>query len=120
MATETKTATTAEQTTAKAISPLIRPLLTEKVLKLTEEKNQYAFEVRLDADKEEIKKAVEEKFGVKVQSVRTATIGGKRKVQFTRKGVRAGKSSDIKKAFVTLEKDDKIDYYANAVQMPKS
>ncbi|MCS7012964.1 MAG: 50S ribosomal protein L23 [Chloroherpetonaceae bacterium] len=91
---------------------LIRPLLTEKVMKLSEEKNQYAFEVHREATKEEIKKAVEEKFGVKVVSVRTANIEGKRKVRFTRKGLQVGKKPDIKKAYVTLDKDSKIDYYA--------
>lgn len=91
---------------------LIRPLLTEKVTRLSEEKNQYAFEVHRDATKEDIKKAVEEKFGVKVLSVRTVNIAGKRKVRFTRRGLQVGKKPDIKKAYVTLDKESKIDYYA--------
>lgn len=93
---------------------LIRPILTEKVLKLQEEKNQYAFEVHCEATKEEIKKAVEEKFGVKVRSVRTMNRKGKAKTQMTRRGIRYGKRPDAKRAFVTLEKDSKIDYYASA------
>ncbi|MCS6989105.1 MAG: 50S ribosomal protein L23 [Chloroherpetonaceae bacterium] len=92
---------------------LIRPILTEKVLKLQEEKNQYAFEVQNDATKEDIKKAVEEKFGVQVVSVRTMNKKGKAKAQMTRRGVRYGKRPDVKRAFVTLAKDSKIDYYAN-------
>ncbi len=95
---------------------LIRPILTEKALKLSEEKNQYAFEVHRKATKEEIKKAVEEKFGVKVESVRTVIIQGKRKVRFTRKGIQEGKKPDIKKAYVTLSKDSKIDYYGTLGQ----
>lgn len=95
---------------------LIRPILTEKALKLSEERNQYAFEVQRDANKEDIKKAVEEKFGVKVESVRTAFIEGKRKMRFTRKGIQAGKKPDLKKAYVTLSKDSKIDYYATSGQ----
>jgi large subunit ribosomal protein L23 len=93
-------------------SVLIRPILTEKVLKLTEEQNQYAFIVKTGASKETIKKAVEEKFSVKVSSVRTMIKKGKSRSQMTRKGVRHGKQSDTRKAFVTLEKDNKIDYYA--------
>jgi large subunit ribosomal protein L23 len=92
---------------------LIRPLLTEKILKLQEEKNQYAFEVQDSATKEEVKQAVESKFGVQVVSVRTMNKKGKAKAQMTRKGIRYGKHSDTKRAFVTLAKDSKIDYYAN-------
>jgi large subunit ribosomal protein L23 len=92
--------------------PLIKPLLTEKVLKLTETRNQYSFEVREDATKTDIKKAVEEKFSVKVDSIRTIIKRGKGKTQMTRKGVRYGKKGDVKKAIVTLAKDNKIDYYA--------
>lgn len=93
---------------------LVKPLLTEKILKLQEEKNQYAFEVQDGATKEDVKKAVEAKFGVQVVSVRTMNKKGKAKAQMTRKGIRYGKRSDTKRAFVTLAKDDKIDYYANA------
>jgi large subunit ribosomal protein L23 len=92
---------------------LVRPLLTEKILKLQEEKNQYAFEIQDGATKEEVKKAVESKFGVQVVSVRTMNKKGKAKAQMTRKGVRYGKRADTKRAFVTLAKDNKIDYYAN-------
>ncbi|MFN3344720.1 MAG: 50S ribosomal protein L23, partial [Chloroherpetonaceae bacterium] len=69
---------------------LIRPLLTEKILKLQEEKNQYAFEVQDGATKEEVKKAVESKFGVQVISVRTMNKKGKAKTQMTRRGIRYG------------------------------
>ncbi len=92
---------------------LVRPILTEKILKLQEEKNQYAFEIQESATKEEVKKAVESKFGVQVVSVRTMNKKGKAKVQMTRKGIRYGKQSDTKRAFVTLAKESKIDYYAN-------
>ncbi len=92
---------------------LVRPILTEKILKLQEEKNQYAFEVQDRATKEEVKKAVESKFGVQVVSVRTMNKKGKAKAQMTRKGIRYGKHSDTKRAFVTLDKESKIDYYAN-------
>ncbi len=92
---------------------LIRPILTEKILKLQEEKKQYAFEVRDSATKEDVKKAVESKFGVKVVSVRTMNRKGKAKVQLTRRGIRYGKRPDTKRAIVTLAKGDKIDYYTS-------
>jgi large subunit ribosomal protein L23 len=92
---------------------LVRPILTEKILKLQEEKNQYAFEIQGSATKEEVKKAIESKFGVQVISVRTMNRKGKAKVQMTRRGIRYGKRADTKRAIVTLAKDNKIDYYAN-------
>ncbi|MFN3561482.1 MAG: 50S ribosomal protein L23 [Chloroherpetonaceae bacterium] len=98
---------------------LIRPLLTEKILKLQEEKNQYAFEVQDGATKEEVKKAVESKFGVQVISVRTMNKKGKAKTQMTRRGIRYGKRSDTKRAFVTLAKGNKIDYYASTTTSEK-
>lgn len=55
------------------------------------------FQVKIDADKFDIKKAVEEKFGVDVVSIRTINCLGKSKRQYTRKGLIAGKKSDWKK-----------------------
>jgi large subunit ribosomal protein L23 len=95
-------------------NPLLRPWLTEKSTKLTEQKGQYVFQVKVDADKNDIKKAVEQKFGVDVTSVRTVNCLGKSKRQHTRKGLIAGKKSDWKKAIVTLGNGQVIDYYAGA------
>ena len=95
-------------------NPLLRPLLTEKSTRLTEQKGQYAFVVKLDADKNDIKKAVESKFGVDVTSVRTVNCLGKSKRQHTRKGLIAGKKSDWKKAIVTVGNGQVIDYYAGS------
>ncbi|NTV93312.1 MAG: 50S ribosomal protein L23 [Chlorobiaceae bacterium] len=97
-------------------NPLLRPWLTEKSTGLTEKKGQYVFKVKLDANKTVIKKAIEEKFGVVVKSVRTVNCLGKSKRQFTRKGVLQGKKSDWKKAIVTLAKDQSIDYYSGSTQ----
>ena len=72
-------------------NPLLQPWLTEKSTRLTEREGQYAFKVKAAADKTDIKRAVEEKFGVEVQSVRTANCLGKSKRQYTRKGLIAGK-----------------------------
>lgn len=93
---------------------LVRPLLTEKLTGLQEKRNQFAFVVTEDANKIEIKKAVETKYGVSVVSVNTITKNGKQKVQFTKKGVMVGKKDNIKKAIVTLKQGDIIDFLKNA------
>lgn len=93
---------------------LVRPLLTEKLTGLQEKRNQFAFVVTEHANKIEIKKAVEAKYGVSVVSVNTITKNGKQKVQFTKKGVMVGKKDDVKKAIVTLKQGDIIDFLKNA------
>ncbi|MEI6691410.1 MAG: 50S ribosomal protein L23 [Chlorobium sp.] len=97
-------------------NPLLRPWLTEKSTGLTEKKGQYVFIVKPDADKTDIKKAVEKKFGVEVKSIRTVNCLGKSRSQNTRKGLVTGKKSDWKKAIITLEKDQSIDYYSGSAQ----
>lgn len=95
-------------------NPLLQPWLTEKSTRLTEQEGQYAFKVKAAANKTDIKKAVEEKFGVEVQSIRTANCLGKSKRQYTRKGLIAGKKNDWKKAVITLKKGQAIDYYSGS------
>jgi large subunit ribosomal protein L23 len=90
--------------------------LTEKSTGLTEKKGQYVFVVKPDADKTDIKNAVEKKFGVEVKSIRTINCLGKSRAQNTRKGRVTGKKSDWKKAIITLEKGQSIDYYSNTAQ----
>ena len=92
---------------------LVRPLITEKNTNLQESLNQYAFEVGRDSNKIEIAKAVEKKFNVRVQSVRTMVSKGKKKSQMTKKGRFEGYRADRKKAIVTLHKEDKIDFLGN-------
>jgi len=84
-----------------------RALITEKGTLLREVQNQYLFEVQSDANKIEIKRAVEHIFHVKVASVRTQQIMGK----VRRQGRYVGKRSDWKKAIVTLKPDQKIDLF---------
>ena len=91
---------------------LKRPLITEKMTALAD-KRQYAFEVDINANKIDIAKAVEKKFNVTVESIRTIVSKGKTKAQMTRKGRIPGKRADIKKAIVTLKQDQKIDYFEN-------
>lgn len=92
---------------------LIRPIITEKITGL-QETRQYAFEVPLEANKIEIEKAVQDKFKVTVESVRTLVVKGKHKTQLTRKGRFEGRTKKWKKALVTLKEGDKIDFFGTA------
>jgi large subunit ribosomal protein L23 len=85
-------------------------VVTEKSTALREEENQYAFEVALDANKIEIRRAVESNFGVRVLDVRTQVVRGKMK-RF-RRGF--GKKPNWKKAVVTLREGDVIDFFEGA------
>jgi large subunit ribosomal protein L23 len=81
------------------------PLLTEKCHDLKEKHNQVAFRVLADANKTEIKEAVERIFKAKVASVNVINIAGKKK----RLGRNVGYRSDWKKAIVTLKPGEKIE-----------
>ena len=85
---------------------LKRPLLTEKGTAMKEKENKVLFKVSNDANKIEIKKAVEGIFKVKVDRVATMNCYGKKK----RMGKHAGKRSDWKKAIVTLKQGEKLDF----------
>ena len=75
--------------------------------------NRYGFIVDGKANKIEIKKAVEQMYGVSVQDVNTVNYHGKRKSRYTKAGMLTGRTNNYKKAFVTLSGDDKIDFYSN-------
>ena len=92
---------------------IIRPIVTEKMTQRTELLNDYGFVVNRKANKIEIKKAIEENYNVKVDSVRTMIYRGKEKSRFTKTGVIKGATSSFKKAIVRLEKDNSIDFYNN-------
>ncbi len=81
------------------------PHISEKSALLGDSANQAVFKVSPDASKSEIKEAVEKLFDVKVADVRTANMKGKSK----RMGIRQGKRSDWKKAYVSLEQGHEID-----------
>lgn len=102
---------------AKIKNILVRPIITEKATHLKDRKkrngeplNQYVFEVMKDANKIEIKKAIEKKYNVKVLTVRTLHIAGKHTVRFTRQGRAEGRARSWKKAFVTVAKDQTIEF----------
>jgi len=84
-----------------------KPLITEKTSQLKEDNQVVAFEVDMNANKVEIKQAVEKAFDVKVTNVNTNIVAGKVK----RVGVNFGKRSNRKKAFVTLAEGSNIDFF---------
>jgi len=90
---------------------LIKPVITEKMTNLQEQKNQYAFDVAYDSNKIEIARAIEKKFNVTVDSIRTVTLKGKSKTQFTRRGRFSGFTAKRKRAIITLNKESKIDIF---------
>jgi large subunit ribosomal protein L23 len=90
-----------------ARSIVTKALITEKGTVLRESRNQYHFEVARDANKIEIKRAIEVIFNVKVDDVRTMQVRGKVK----RQGRYVGRRSDWKKAVVTLKPEQKIDLF---------
>jgi large subunit ribosomal protein L23 len=86
---------------------ILKPLVTEKGSNLREGGNKYLFSVVCDANKIEIKRAVQEIFNVKVKDVQTMVVHGKVK----RMGAFQGKRPDWKKAVVTLEEGQSIDLF---------
>jgi large subunit ribosomal protein L23 len=96
--------------TALKLAPhqiILRPLVTEKGLHKAERNNQYAFEVNKLAGKEEIRRAVEELFDVKVVRVNTQSRRGKPR----RTRYRTGITNEWKKAIVTLDKENRINFF---------
>ncbi len=87
---------------------LVRPIITEHAADIAERHNQISFEVMRSANKYQIKDAVESVYGVKVDKVHTSIYQGKLK----RRGSSIGRKPNWKKAIVTLQKGDVIDFFA--------
>ncbi|MFM8913104.1 MAG: 50S ribosomal protein L23 [Flammeovirgaceae bacterium] len=94
------------------MSILVSPLVTEKVSAMNE-KGRYGFIVDENANKVEIKNAVEKMYGVNVTSVNTMRVLGKAKTRFTKAGSVSGRKPNFKKAIVTLASGEVIDFYSN-------
>jgi large subunit ribosomal protein L23 len=91
---------------------LVAPHITEKTALAMQNANQYAFKVLRNANKTEIKQAVELMFDVKVSAVTVANEPGKDR----RSGKRVGRTQDWKKAYVSLAEGQAIDYEAQAMK----
>lgn len=89
---------------------LLEPHVSEKSALLGESDNQIVFKVATDASKDEIKRAVEQLFEVKVERVRVLNVDGKRKGF----GRIRGRRADWKKAYVSLEQGQQIDLLGGA------
>jgi large subunit ribosomal protein L23 len=92
---------------------LIKPIITEKMTGQAEKLNRYGFVVAKEANKLEIKGAIEKMYGVKVDSVNTQQYVGKVKTRNTTRGVAIGRVNRYKKAIVTLKQGEVIDFYAS-------
>jgi large subunit ribosomal protein L23 len=92
---------------------LLKPIVTEKMTSQGDKFNRYGFIVERNANKLEIRKAIEELYGVTVDSVNTMRYGGKIKTRNTKSGFLVGKTAAVKKAVVTLAEGNKIDFYSN-------
>ena len=92
---------------------LLKPIVTEKMTGQGDKFNRYGFLVAKNANKLQIKKAVEELYNVTVDSVNTMRYGGKVKTRNTKTGMLVGKTVSRKKAVVTLAEGNKIDFYSN-------
>lgn len=92
---------------------ILKPVITEKMTEMGEKLNRYAFIVHKDANKLQIKKAVEDLYGVDVIAVNTMNFNGKVKSRFTKSGVITGRTNSYKKAIVTVAEGETIDFYSN-------
>ena len=92
---------------------LIKPVITEKMTGISEKLHQYGFIVARDANKIQIRTAVEQMYGVTVKAVNTIRYAGKSKSRYTKKGYVQGRTDAFKKAIVTLGEGQTIDFYSN-------
>jgi large subunit ribosomal protein L23 len=92
---------------------LIKPLITEKTSATSDRLNQFAFIVNKNANKIEIRKAVESEYKVSVKNVRTVNVDGKAKSKYTKTGMVSGRTPSYKKAIISLSAGETIDFYAN-------
>jgi len=95
------------------MSIIIKPVITEKMTAMGEKLNRYGFIVQRKANKLQIKKAIEDLYGVQISDVNTMVIPGKAKTRYTKSGFMSGQTSAYKKAIVTLKEGETIDFYSN-------
>ena len=90
-----------------------KPVITEKMTAISEKLNRFAFIVDKNANKYQIKDAIEKLYDVKVEAVNTMNYDGKMKSRYTKSGAITGKRAAFKKAIVTLKEGYTIDFYSN-------
>ena len=92
---------------------LVKPILTEKANSQQDKLRRYAFKVARKANKLEIKRAVEDFYGVTVVDVNTSVVPGKNKTRFTKAGYVQGRKPAYKKAMITVAEGETVDLYAS-------
>ena len=92
---------------------LIKPVITEKATADSEDNNRFAFVVDKNANKIQIKNAIEELYGVNIENIRTMLVPGKRKMRYTKNGILSGNTGSYKKAIVQVRSGETIDLYSN-------
>lgn len=95
------------------MSIILRPVITEKATRDSEMRSCYAFYVHPQANKIQVKEAIEEMYGVDVLKVRTLVSAPKVKSRYTKTGFQTGKTNKLKKAIVQLDEGQEIDLYGN-------
>lgn len=95
------------------MSVIIKPIISEKMTKEADKLNCYGFVVTRTATKTQIKKEVQDIYGVKVLRINTLVQRGKSSSRYTKAGMIEGQKNTFKKAFVFLGKEEKIDFYSN-------
>jgi large subunit ribosomal protein L23 len=92
---------------------LVKPIITEKMTAQAEKMGRYGFIVDRRATKIQVRAAIESLYGVKVSAVNTMRYGGKLKSRYTKAGFVQGKTNAYKKAIITLNAGEVIDFYSN-------
>lgn len=92
---------------------LLKPVITEKANKNSELRNSYTFLVRATANKIEIKKAAQKKYGVSVERVNIINYAPQRFRKYTKRGTQNAKIASYKKAIVQVKEGETIDFYSN-------
>lgn len=92
---------------------VIKPVITEKMTAVSEKLNRFGFIVKYDANKIQIKQAIEKLYDVNVEKVWTIRYAGKTKSRFTKTGLITGKANAYKKAIVSVAEGETIDLYSN-------
>ena len=92
---------------------LVKPILTEKANSQQDKLRRYAFKVARKANKLEIKKAIQEFYGITVTAVNTSVLPGKNKTRYTKAGFVKGQKPSYKKAMVTVAEGDTLDIYGS-------
>jgi len=92
---------------------LVKPIISEKMQAVSEKYNRYGFIVDRKATKSQIKHAIEEVYGVRIDKINTLVQRGRATVRQTKAGMIHGQKNTVKKAIVFVNKKDKIDIFSN-------